>query len=292
MLDRFSKKIHDKLFKVQPSCCDALCNIWPSCLARFAQVCPWFVLGKNRKPHNYSSFPRINLAPWCFQFYSDPKNPPKPHLKHHSQLQMIAEEDQSEFPPQASHSLSQLWPWSAVRWGQRLKLALQALTHWDMNQLWEAFTRKDCGKCHQYPWCYKPQELSHIIEASKKPETSEPLHSHQKAGEQLNGHSFSPCMSCTEKVALDCFSLPWAAPEWSMDNHTHFLISSFPLLLQKEPRLGWSKCNLTSLTAPQFSAELITASLSQLANKYSHYITPVNFRIHFSPNSSINHSQM
>lgn len=96
------KKIQDKVFKVQLSCCDALWNIWPSCLARFAQVCPWFVLGKNRKHHNYSSFPRINLAPWCFQFYSDPKNPPKPYLKHHSQLQMIAEGDQSEFPPQAS----------------------------------------------------------------------------------------------------------------------------------------------------------------------------------------------
>lgn len=124
------KKLHYKVFKVQLSCCDALCNIWPSCLARFAQVCPWFVLGKNTKPHNYSSFPRINLAPWCFQFYSDPKNPPKPHLKHHSQLQVIAEGVQSEFPPQASQSTpSQQWPWSALRWGhQRLKLTLQALT--------------------------------------------------------------------------------------------------------------------------------------------------------------------
>lgn len=41
-----------------------------------------------------------SLAPWCFQFYSDPNNPPKPHLKHHSQFQLIAEGDQSALPRQ------------------------------------------------------------------------------------------------------------------------------------------------------------------------------------------------
>lgn len=162
------KKIHDKVFKVQLSCCDTLCNIWPSCLARFAQVCPWFVLGKNTKPHNYSSFPRINLAPWCFQFYSDPKNPPKPHLKHHSQLQMIAEGDQSEFPPQASQSTLHHSSGPGVLWDGAIRDSNLPCKHWhwDMNQLWEAFTWKDCEKCHQYTWCYKPQEPSHTTEAS------------------------------------------------------------------------------------------------------------------------------
>lgn len=190
------------------------------------------------------------------------QNPPKPHLKHHSQLQRIAEEDQSEFPPQASQSTLHHSSGPGVLWDGATRDSNLPCKHWhwDMNQFWDAFTWKDCEKCHQYTWCYKPQELSHTVEASKKLQTSEPLHSHQRAGEQLNGYSFSPCMSCTEWVALDSFSLPWAAPEWSMDNRTHSLISSFPLLLQKGPRLGWSKCNLTSVTALQFSAELITAS--------------------------------
>lgn len=34
------------------------------------------------------------------------RTPPKPHLKHHSQLQVIAERDKSEFPPQAAQSTS------------------------------------------------------------------------------------------------------------------------------------------------------------------------------------------
>lgn len=146
--------------------------------------------------------------------------PPKPHLKHQSQLQMIAEGDQSEFPSQASQSPLHHSSVPEVLWDRATRDSNLPWKHWhwDMNQLWEAFTPKDCETSHQYTWCQIPQEMSHTTEASKKRQTSESLHSHQKADEQLNGYSFSPCMSCTARVALDHLSLPWASPEWSMDN--------------------------------------------------------------------------
>lgn len=74
------------------------------------------------------------------------------------------------------------------------------------------------------------------------------------------GLASAPAWAVHKRAALDGLSLPWAAPDWSMDNCAPFLISSFPLLLQKGLRLGCSKCNLSSLTALQFSAELITGS--------------------------------
>lgn len=108
------KKLHDKVFKNQLSCSGALRNIWPSHLARYAQVCPWFVEGKSRKPHN-------SLASWCFQFSSDPNNPLKTTPE--TSLTIIADSWERAkcfpSPDMPGHSLSQQKLWSALRCGHQ-----------------------------------------------------------------------------------------------------------------------------------------------------------------------------
>lgn len=157
-----------------------------------------------------------------------------------------------------------------------------------MNQLWEAFIWKDSEKCHKYTRCYKPQELLHTAEASKKLQTSELLQTYKKASGQLNGQSFGAYLSCTKQMALQPIAsvCPQPLPEWSAGNYTSFLVTPFPVLLQKGLRLGWSKCNSTSLTALQFSAELITASQQIQSFHQAREFWDILY-----PNSSIHHSQ-
>lgn len=126
------KKFHDKVLKAQLSCCDALCNIWPSCLARFAQVCPWFVLGK--KTENLTTI----LHSWELIWLPDVSNftviQRTPSQTTPEASVTITDDSWGRpkwipFPGIPELSPSQQCPWSAVRSGhQRLKPALKALT--------------------------------------------------------------------------------------------------------------------------------------------------------------------
>lgn len=134
------KKLHDKVFKNQLSCSGALRNIWPSHLAIYAQVCPWFVEGKSRKPHN-------SLASWCFQFSSDPNNPLKTTPE--TSLTIIVdswEREQSVFPPQTCqdtlcHSRS-----SGVLWDVAIRdnLVLQGLMLGYEQALKSFYLKREC----------------------------------------------------------------------------------------------------------------------------------------------------
>lgn len=198
-------------------------------------------------------------------------------------------------PGTPEHSPPQQWPWSAVRWGhQRLQLALQALTL-GHEPAWRGFYLKRLWKV---PPIYMVPDASGTITYSWSfQKTTDFWTSSQPSESRWRAEwvQLQPLCELYSKGGTWPPQFALSSPEWSMDNPTHFLISSFSLLLQQGLRLGWSKCNLTSLTALQFSAELITASQQPAYHsqpKNSLYIRPENFRIHFSPNSSIHHSQM
>lgn len=158
------------------------------------------------------------------------------------------------------HSASQQWPWSAVGWGHRDSNLPCKHWHWHMNQLWEAFTWQDCQQCHQ--WWHMVLQASGTRHTSNKLQPSEPLHSHQK---QLDGYSSSPCGSCTEMVALDHLSLPWAAPGWSIPT---FLFHLFHCCCKRDWDLAaanviwpvWLLFNSQLSLSQPANSQLITAS--------------------------------
>lgn len=101
------------------------------------------------------------MASWCFQFYSDPKSPSKPHLKHHSQLQVIAEADESEFPLQASQSTLHHSSGPGVLWdGATETQTCPASTDTGTRTSFERLLPDKIANSvtNGDTWCYKPQE--------------------------------------------------------------------------------------------------------------------------------------
>lgn len=156
------------MFKGQLSCWDALCNIWPSCLARFVQVCPWFAEGKSWKPHNYSSFPRINLKSGSLMFPVLQWSKYPPNTTPGASLRIIAEGDQSEHPPKHPKALSiTVVALECCEMGPSEIQTRPAITD---ARIWTSFERllSEKMKCHEYTWCNKPQKPLLTIEVSKK----------------------------------------------------------------------------------------------------------------------------